>query len=395
MSNGIGSIIINNKNYSGLKIGSKYAKRLTEIIDSNSVLTINCSEGNNILKISNQLEKQIEYVKIFNINNLNEDLATEANEWILPDGTYKVYIKGEFNCVGSTCKFIEIELSEELTTGYKMFYNCNVNTANSDYEIIIPSSMTNVESMFEKSNLTATVNLDFNIIENCKNMYKDCFDLKQIGQEYINIFNNESVLAPNLIDYENCFAGCENIYCGNNNVNEDKPRLFNWKDTPIIWGGPIINMAFAYYNRYEMIAEPFTGPYVIDMNSTYWNCTSLIGSPAIGPNVINASSTYYNCRKLTGNPVCGNNVTDMSYTYTNCYKLIGNPVCGDNVTDISYAYYNCTNIAGNPVCGNNVNYMSNTYYQCYNLTGNPVCGNNVGNMSSTYQRCCNLTGSPV
>ena len=48
----------------------------------------------------------------------------------------------------------------------------------------------------------------------------------------------------------------------------------------------------------------------------------------------NMAYAYFECYNLTGSPVCGNNVTDMRYTYFNCINITGSPVCGNNVTNM-------------------------------------------------------------
>ena len=109
----------------------------------------------------------------------------------------------------------------------------------------------------------------------------------------------------------------------------------------------------------------------------------------------NIAYAYYNCYNLTGSPVCGNNVTNMYMTYSGCYNLTGSPVCGDNVTNMHRTYYNCRNLTGSPACGNNVTSMLSAYYHCINLginlTSNPILAkDNVTNMYYAYYNCTNL-----
>ena len=114
--------------------------------------------------------------------------------------------------------------------------------ANLNYEIKIPNSMVDTESMFEESNITATVNLNFNTITNCKSMYKNCTDLTILYQNQMDVFGNESALAPNLLEenHSECFAGCTNVSCHNPQyLQNGKSEIFEFKDIPENWGGPI------------------------------------------------------------------------------------------------------------------------------------------------------------
>ena len=242
MSEGIGTIKLNNKTYQGMKLGSKYVKRLIDF-KSCTILTINCSENKNVLSISNQENlNAIERIIITASDySLLYDSSTE-NSWTLPNGTYKVFIRGEFTAINSTCQIDRVILQDDLTTGFKMFYNCDIANANLNYEIKIPNSMVDTESMFEESNITATVNLNFNTITNCKSMYKNCADLTILYQNQMDVFGNESALAPNLLEenHSECFAGCTNVSCHNPQyLQNGKSEIFEFKDIPESWGGPI------------------------------------------------------------------------------------------------------------------------------------------------------------
>ena len=78
-------------------------------------------------------------------------------------------------------------------------------------------------------------------------MYKDCDQLKSISQDYIDVFNNENELAPNLIKYDKCFFGCINISCENNNITAEKPNLIKWEHIPYSWGGDQYNKEYNYF----------------------------------------------------------------------------------------------------------------------------------------------------
>ena len=268
---GIGTIFINNKNYKGLKVGTSLVKRKYNIPDENgyTVLKIKCSTGSNILNIFNQLTSNIESVEIFNESNININANTtlpnlnvdnnstsEYTTWTLPNGNYKVFIKGEFSIKDSTCEILKIKLQNNLTTGYKMFYNCNIVKANSDYGIKIPDLMTNTESMFENSNIDHTAEINLLTTTKCSAMYKNCTNLKKIHINYIETFNNENVLCPNLSesDYDECFFGCGNIKCGNLNSNtNNKPAIFSWANIPYSWGG------LGHFNVFEIETNDANG----------------------------------------------------------------------------------------------------------------------------------------
>ena len=265
---GIGTIFINNKNYKGLKVGESSVKRKYNIPDENgyTVLRIKCSTGSNILNIFNQSTLNVESIEIFNESNININTNTtlpnlnvdngstnQYTTWTLPNGNYKVFIKGEFSIKDSTCEILKVKLQNNLTTGYKMFYNCNIN---SDYEIKIPDSMINTESMFENSNIDRTAKVNLLTTTRCFAMYKNCTDLKKIHINYIEAFNNENVLCPKLSesDCDECFAGCRNIKCGNlNSDTNNKPAIFSWADIPYSWGG------LGHFNTLEIEANNTNG----------------------------------------------------------------------------------------------------------------------------------------
>ena len=70
-SQGFGSVLINGDNYEVIKVGDSLIKRRYDILDISdnigyTVLKIKCSSGSNVLNIFNQLNSNIESIKIIN-----------------------------------------------------------------------------------------------------------------------------------------------------------------------------------------------------------------------------------------------------------------------------------------------------------------------------------------
>ena len=278
-SEGFGSVFIDGKDYEVIKVGSSLVKRRYQILEDQnaySVLTINCYDGHNTISIVNQATFKIEKIIIFNFNwdildeiDYNTIISSVPNVWTLNNGIYKVFIKGEFSAVDSNCEFIKISFQNNLTTGYKTFYGCDVAKANSENEIIIPDSMVNTANMFENSNITHTAKVNLMTTNNCRAMYKNCINLEKIHQNYIDTFEHEDTMCPNLREenHHQCFTGCFNVRCSNNNSNvNDWPQTFLWKYIPYDWGGMWCNKEFNYFeititNTYNISLVPYIDEY--------------------------------------------------------------------------------------------------------------------------------------
>lgn len=74
-SQGFGSVLINGDNYEVIKVGDSLIKRRYDIPDNigYTVLKIKCSNGSNILNIFNQLNSNIESIKIIN-ESMNQQM---------------------------------------------------------------------------------------------------------------------------------------------------------------------------------------------------------------------------------------------------------------------------------------------------------------------------------
>lgn len=281
-SEGFGSVFIDGKDYEVIKVGSSLVKRRYQILEDQnaySVLTINCYNRHNKISIVNQSGFKIDKIIIFNSNwdilveiDSTKIVSLVPNVWTLSNGIYKVFIKGEFSVIDSTCEFIKISFQNDLTNSYKMFYGCDVVKANSENEIIIPDSMTNTESMFENSNITHTAKVNLMATENCKAMYKNCINMEKIHQNYIDVFEHETTLCPNLTEenHHQCFTGCFNIRCSNNNSDVNGwPQSFLWKYIPYDWGGMWCNKEFNYFE--VVITDTFgisLAPYINEAGIT-------------------------------------------------------------------------------------------------------------------------------
>lgn len=378
-------------------IGNKQIKIKYGLLTSkkHSILTINCSENFNVLNIFNQIGKTIKSVKILNEHNknINEhinlpdiEVDNEGNTnttWVLPNGFYRVIIVGEFSVINSTCKFVNVNLQENLTIGYKMFYNCKFIDIKSKNKIIIPNSMLNTESMFENSNISLTSNINISMIENCKCMYKNCDLLKLIDQEYIDMFYNEELLAPNLIDYEECFFGCINVLCENNNITDKKPNLIKWEHIPETWGGNQYDEKYNYfeanpnnvngfilvlYQNNEIIENTYetnwgdgtvnTETFHAYQTEGFYNIktklqpgtSNLVSTVLLKEKATNAINKYENKTKnlITKIFSIRKDLTDMSYMFFGCEilkEVYSNNINTANIISMEYLFANCSSLS--------------------------------------------------
>lgn len=262
MKDGIGKVLINDKNCNVIRMGSSLIKRnIGSFINEDcTMLTIICTSGADTLNIFNQIGKSVESIKIIDSTGKNlftqttlPDVevgsGTNANStWQLPNGVYNIFIKGEFSIMNSTCKITRIKLQKDLTIGYKMFYNCDVLEANSKYEVKLPDSMINTESMFERSTINHTAKMNLLTIKNCTAMYKDCINMKKIHVEFIDAFDNVSLTPMLGLNHFSCFENCKNINCSNGNHDSNNyPTAVRLKDIPYEWGGERCDDEYNYF----------------------------------------------------------------------------------------------------------------------------------------------------
>ena len=417
-----------NGNKQKVYIGNKPIKIRHGLLESrdSSILTINCTENFNTLNIFNQVGKTIESVKILNEYNINindhlslPDIEVDSDgnsntTWNLPNGYYRVLIKGEFSVINSTCKFININLHEKLTIGYKMFYNCTFMNIKSENEIIIPDSMINTESMFENSNISLSSKINLSVIKNCRCMYKDCDQLKSIGQDYIDVFNNENELAPNLIKYDECFFGCINISCENNNITAEKPNLIKWEHIPYSWGGDQYNKE---YNYFEANPNSINGMVLMlyQAKDEKGNVESLYETNW-GDGTINTETThayqvegFYNIktklqpgtRNIAIIPSEENteNVTNTTNIYNGKTKNLITKIFSirENLTDMSYMFYKCeilTSVRCENINVSNVKTMQYLFADCSSLSSLDLsCWDvsKVTDMTAMFRGCKSLS----
>ena len=162
----------------------------------------------------------------------------------------------------------------------EMLMNTKINGYYYDYQNIV--NLSKLQSMR-------------NIFYNCTNMYYST-----------NISN-----CPNLIDMSGAFYGCKNI--GNSYISECNS---------------VENMAYSYYECYNM-------NYISE----------------IPQNVTNMYMTFRNCRNLSNIPTIPNNVVDMSATFCDCNRIINAPEIPSSVINIVSEdgvgiFQHCDNMAG-------------------------------------------------
>ena len=445
---GFGVVSINNKNYEVIKIGASLIKRRYDILDENgcTILKIKCSTGSNILNIFNQLTSNVESIKIFNESNININInknttlpnlnvdnnsTNQYTTWTLPNGNYKVFIKGEFSIKDSKCEILKVKLQDNLTTGYKMFYNCNIVKANLDYGIKIPDLMTNTESMFENSNIDHTAEINLLTTTRCSAMYKNCTNLKKIHINYIEAFNNENVLCPNLSesDYDECFFGCGNIRCGNlNSDTNNKPAIFSWANIPYSWGG------LEHFNTFEIEANDANGltltlakhinndgiteasirtdwgdgiidsglSHTYDKSGTYIVKTRLQSSSSSSENhnitkclnirndITNMKNFFRNFKALTKCCNIPDGITDTSYAFYTCSSFNQEINIPNGVTNIEYMFYGCANFNQPVVIPESIIEMESLFYNCSSFNQTVTIPNNVENINFVFNGCSTL-----
>ena len=451
-SQGFGSVFINGDNYEVIKVGDSLIKRRYDMPDNigYTVLKIKCSSGSNVLNIFNQLNSNIESIKIINestninvntkttLPNLNVDSEStnQYTTWTLSNGTYKVFIRGEFSIKNSTCEILKVQFQNNLTTGYKMFYNCNIVKANSDYEIKIPNSMVNTKSMFENSNINHTAKVNLLTTTNCYAMYRNCNNLKRIHMNYIEVFDNENRLSPNLLEenhYE-CFIGCENIRCSNKEGDiNNKPKVFLWNDIPYTWGGPeslnvfevVMNstngmtltlvqnyydetdteslLTLSYYkdefknkrNKKEILSKKNEEEVILSKYVPSGNFEEL-SETDWGDGTINMEASHtYNTEGiyLVKTKLQVNNISSW-LTNTNITRI---KQIRNDVTNLQYAFANCESLVSvDTINFNNRNKIKNAEYlfnYCYNLTSIDITKWNLKNIdyiSGLFSDCNSL-----
>lgn len=381
----IGKVLIHGKNCNVIKLGSSPVKRTVGLISNEdfTILVINCMTGADTLNIFNQIGKTVESIKIIDSNGKNvftqatmPDVevgsnATANSTWQLPNGTYEVFIKGEFSIMNSTCKIERVKLQSDLTIGYKMFYNCDVLEANSKYEIKIPDSMVNTESMFERSTINHTAKMNLSTIKNCTAMYRDCTNMKKLHVEFIDAFNDVSLTPMLGINHFSCFENCNNIYCSNTNyTNNDYPAVIRPYDIPYEWGGARCDEKYNYLeiavsdslktislaqyvddnDNLEPLSETYWGDGTIDsLNShTYTKAGNYLIKTRLQPNNKFFDTTYSSkndelIRKIAN---VRNDITSLEKFCCGCINLIQfKSVTGiKNVTNLKDMFYGCRSL---------------------------------------------------
>ena len=309
--------------------------------------------------------------------------------------------------VANTSILSKISMGESSTMNYTFAECPNITNLKN---VIIPSSVIEIEGMFYKCPLTAITNMIVNVNGSISGLFKGCTKLTTIS----------TLRIPNVTDVSSTFEGCTSLTTltgfelpsSCTNVS----NLFN--------GCYMLTSISMNFGSNILAGENWYPPNLETLNDTniesgyvkMTNCSTLKNVNNLYINNGDYSDMFNGCHNLaTLTLTMGTNITGLARFIKGCSKITSKPfteipeACttieemfnGTNITDISGMIFgskitNATNwLPIGLITANNVTIKNNmvkfngcsTLVNCNNLT----ITNNVTDISEMFKNCSNLT----
>ena len=302
----------------------------------------------------------------------------------------------------------EINMGASSSMNYTFAECPNIKTLNN---VVIPSTVTSVEGMFNKCPLTTITNMVVNVRGSISGLFKGCSKLTTIT----------TLRIPNVTDVSNTFDGCTSLSSLSGfelpssctNVSNLFNGCYMLTELGMEFGANIT----AGDNWYPPNLETLHDTIISNDYVKLTNCTTLKTLNGVNISGGDLSDLFNGCTNLTNINGCTfNAATSLARAFKGCSKITINPITtiADTVTDISEIYSGCTGITdisgmtfgsgitnatnwrdGTPItAADNVTIKNNLvkFTGCINLT---TCINldvrNISDMSQFFSGCSSLT----
>ena len=305
----------------------------------------------------------------------------------------------------------EINMGASSSMNYTFAECPNIKTLNN---VVIPSTVTSVEGMFNKCPLTTITNMIVNVIGSISGLFKGCNRLTTIN----------TLRIPNVTDVSNTFDGCTSLSSLSGfelpSSCTNVSNLFNGCYMLTKLGMEFGANITAGDNWYPPNLETLHDTIISNDYVKLTNCTTLKTLNGVNISGGDLSDLFNGCTNLTNLNGCTfNATTSLARAFKGCSKITINPITTivDTVTDISEIYSGCTGITdisgstfGSGITNatnwkppglttaNNVTIKNNVvkFTDCTNLT---TCNNldvsNISDLSNFFSNCTSLTSDII
>ena len=352
--------------------------------DKNINIEINNDNNENeqIIKIKIEVNEDNEEIKIY---NGNEDI-NEENIQLFIDNE-EIEFNKEINDLKKGIYNIIIKINQKITNCKEMFKNC-FNIIEIRFIKFETKNVTNMSRVFcnckSLKNINIT-NFDTKNVTDMSGIFSYCFSLNNL-----NLSNFDTKNVNNMSFMFNFCLSLNNLNLSN----------FDTKN--------VTNMSFMFSHcesLKNLDVTNFDTKNVTDMSRMFYYCKSLknlIVNNFETKNVISMRWMFYNCKSLKNLNITNfetKNVTDMSEMFSNCASLKSLNLSNfdtKKVTDMSDMFYNCKSLKNLDVTNfdtKNVIDMSDMFYNCASLKNLNVTNfdtKNVTNMSGMFEDCKSL-----
>lgn len=232
----------------------------------------------------------------------------------------------------------EINMGASSSMNYTFAECPNIKTLNN---VVIPSTVTSVEGMFNKCPLITITNMIVNVRGSISGLFKGCNKLTTIT----------TLRIPNVTDVSNTFDGCTSLSSLSGfelpssctNVSNLFNGCYMLTELGMEFGANIT----AGDNWYPPNLETLHDTTISNDYVKLTNCTTLKTLNNVNISGGDLSDLFNGCTNLVDINRCTFNATSsLARTFKGCSKITTNPITTilDTVTDISEMYSGCTGI---------------------------------------------------
>lgn len=266
----------------------------------------------------------------------------------------------------------EINMGASSSMNYTFAECPNIKTLNN---VVIPSTVTSVEGMFNKCPLTTITNMIVNVIGSISGLFKGCSKLTTIN----------TLRIPNVTDVSNTFDGCTSLSSlggfelpsSCTNVSNLFNGCYMLTELGMEFGANIT----AGDNWYPPNLETLHDTIISNDYVKLTNCNTLKTLNGVNISGGDLSDLFNGCTNLTNINGCTfNATTSLARAFKGCSKITINPITTivDTVTNISEMYSGCTGITdiSGMTFGSGITDATDWIKDCSIATANNVTINN-------------------
>lgn len=282
----------------------------------------------------------------------------------------------------------EINMGASSSMNYTFAECPNIKTLNN---VVIPSTVTSVEGMFNKCPLTTITNMIVNVRGSISGLFKGCNKLTTIT----------TLRIPNVTDVSNTFDGCTSLSSLSGfelpssctNVSNLFNGCYMLTELGMEFGANIT----AGDNWYPPNLETLHDTTISNDYVKLTNCTTLKTLNNVNISGGDLSDLFNGCTNLTNINRCTFNATrSLARAFKGCSKITINPITTivDTVTDISEMYSGCTGITdiSGMTFGSGITNATDWCHKAITTANNITIKNNLIKFTdcTTLTKCLNL-----